>query len=46
MKPILNIENLTNVLDKFPSKMSGGQRQHVTAARTLILHTKCWLIHL
>lgn len=27
MKPILNIENLTNVLDKFPSKMSGGQRQ-------------------
>lgn len=46
MKPILNIENLTNVLDKFPSKMSGGQRQHVAAARTLILHTKCWLIHL
>ena len=46
MKPILNIKNLTNVLDKFPSKMSGDQRQHVAAARALILHTKCWLIHL
>lgn len=29
---------ITDVLDKFPSKMSGGQRQCVAAARALILH--------
>ena len=32
------LKQLADVLDKFPSKMSSGQRQRVAAARALILH--------
>ena len=31
---------ITDVLDKFPSQMSGGQLQRVAAARAMILHPK------
>ena len=31
---------ITDVLDKFPAQMSGGQRERVAAARAMILHPK------
>lgn len=40
LKQLAEYLEITDVLDKFPSQMSGGQRQKVAAARAMILYPK------
>lgn len=40
LKQLAEYLEITDVLDKFPTQMSGGQCQRVAAARAMILHPK------
>lgn len=40
LSKLANYLDITDILDKFPSKMPGGQRQRVATARALILNPK------
>ncbi len=43
MKQLAEYLEITDVLDKFPTQMSGGQCQRVAVARAMILHPKLLL---
>ena len=38
IREVINVLNITDVLNKYPYQMSGGQRQRVAAARALVTH--------